>query len=908
MSSAVPPPRELDFSKARRWGARLLVAVVVLALVYYAFRAFVNVSTNVMWFGSVHEHGVYTTILWSQIWLFLIFAVLTAVVLGGSLFLLRRARPPFAPDPEKQKWRFWFQHEARLVRRYLLPLVVLFFAVREGSAAASRWPLWLAWRHSQPWHQTDPQFHRDISYFVDVYPFHRAVLSLLTTIVVTTIVVGLVVAYLDGALQLRGEKRGVTRALKGHLSLLLGLYLLLKAGSLWLDRYAVSFTGGGPVTGPSYTDVHAVLPGKIVLIVVTLVCAVLLFVNVAVRRWVLPIVALTTMVVALFVVGVAWPGLVHKFREQPSEFSLDLPLIQRNLDGTMSAFGLEDRVTSDVYDQAPLTGSALADQASHNSQIRVLDPHRLSPTFNVRQQLQAYYGFKSTLDLDHYPIDGKQQDVAIGVRELNMAKIPHSSWINKHLVYTHGWGVVAAPTDQMNPKTGIPEFTNGGLPPQNSIPVTRPQVYFGQSSPSYSIVGQPEGSSKQVEFDHPSSTGTDAPVHTTYQGDGGIPIGSTFRRFLYAVRLHDPNILFSGEINDASQLLTVRDPRKRVAAVAPWLTLDGTTYPVVADGTVQWVVDGYTTARTYPESQQVNLRSATTNTFTQGSSTVTQSNTNVNYMRNSVKAVVDAYTGKVTLYEWDQEQQPDYVLQTWEDAFPGLVKPQSSIPSAILQHLRYPMDLFGVQRTLLTKYHITKPGDFYSGSGFWKVPTDPTVAASNVLNTPTTQKPGPVGGGRSTAIPPTYMTMSTDGFGQPGYVLSTPMATLNGRDLAALVTVNAEPGPDYGKFTLLTMPPGASVEAPSQVQNDIESSTQISEALTLQRGGNSKVILGNLLAIPLGGQVLYVEPVYTQAAGGNSFPVLRHVIAVYGNGSPTFEPTLDAAVRKAIRLGDPANQ
>ena len=906
MSTAVPPPRELDFPKARRWGARILVAVVVLALLYYAFSAFVNVSTNVMWFGSVHEHGVYTTILGAQIWLFLIFAVLTALVLGGSLFLLRRRRPRFHPDPEKQKWRFRWQQHDRLVGRYLLPLVVLFFAVRTGSAAAGRWSLWLAWRHSAPWHQTDPQFHRDISYFVDVYPFHRAVLSLLTGIVVMTIVVSLVVAFMDGALQLRGEHRGTTPALRGHLSLLLGIYLVLKAGSLWLDRFAVSFTGGGPVTGPSYTDVHALLPGKILLIVVTLICAVLLFVNFFVRRWTLAITAVATLAVALFVVGIAWPGLVHKLREQPSEFSLDQPLIQRNVAGTLSAFGLHDRVTTDVYDRTPLTGSALTSQAGRNAQIRILDPNRLSPTFNVRQQLQAYYGFKSTLDIDHYPIDGQQQDVALAVRELNMAKIPHSTWTNNHLVYTHGWGVVAAPTDQMNPKTGIPEFVNGGLPPQNAIPVTRPQVYFGQSSPSYSIVGQPEGSSRQVEFDHPSSTGSDAPVHTTYQGDGGIPIGSTFRRFLYAVKLHDPNILFSGEINDASQLLTVRDPRKRVAAVAPWLTLDGTTYPVVVDGTVQWVVDGYTTSNTYPESQQVNLRSATSNTFTRGSSTTTQPNTNVNYMRNSVKAVVDAYTGKVTLYEWDQQQQPDYLLKTWENAFPGLVKPESEIPAGIMDHLRYPMDLFGVQRTLLTKYHITKPGDFYSGSGFWKVPADPTVSASNVLNTTSTGKAG--GGGPSPAIPPTYMTMSTDGFGEPGYVLSTPMATLNGRDLAALVTVNAVPGPDYGKFTVLAMPPGASVEAPSQVQNDIESSTQISEALTLQRGGNSKVLLGNLLAMPLGGQVLYVEPVYTQAAGGNSFPVLRHVIAVYGNGAPTFEPTLEAAVRKAVRLGDPASQ
>jgi hypothetical protein len=310
------------------------------------------------------------------------------------------------------------------------------------------------------------------------------------------------------------------------------------------------------------------------------------------------------------------------------------------------------------------------------------------------------------------------------------------------------------------------------------------------------------------------------------------------------------------------------------------------------DGQVDWVVDGYTSSPNYPESQRVNLRKATTSSLTQSGSSMAQPNRSVNYLQNSVKAVVNAYTGQVSLYEWNQANQPDPLLKTWENAFPGLVKPESDIPGALLPHLRYPQDLFDVQRSLLASYHVTDPADFYNGSDFWKVPNDPTVAATNSLNA--------VRKGGNPTMPSAYMSLSPTGDGSATYSLSTPMVTLNYRDLAAFLSVNSVPGPDYGKLTLLEFPAGQQFESPAQIQNDIESDNQISKALTLQRGGNSKVVLGNLLTIPLDGKVLYVEPVYTQAQGGNSFPILRHVIAVYGDGEPAFSPTLGKALTQAI--------
>jgi uncharacterized membrane protein (UPF0182 family) len=886
--------RALASSRWKQLAIRLAAVAIVVIAIVYAFLAFVSIRTNVLWFRSVHFVDVYGTILGAQILLFCVFGGLTAAAVAASLVVLIRLRPRFRPDPNRQKWRHrYLRYESR-VRAWLIAVVALYLGVRTGSRATHRWQTYAMWGHAEPWHQTDPQFHRDISYYVSVLPFHRMVVSYLSSIVVVCLVVTIVAGYLYGALRFRTRGRGrrLTRAFKAQVSVLLGIFLLLRAASFWLGRYTLTTSNRGPVTGMSYTDIHAALPARTILVVVAVLCAALLFANVGLGRLRWAALGLVVLYGASYLLGSLYPSLVHRYREQPSAATLDRTTIERNQAATMAAFGLDHQVTTrQVGTGAPTPTSAAT--AQRTAQIRVLDPNQLTPTFNVKQELQAYYRFKSTLDIDHYPIQGRDQDVAIAVRELNLAGISRQTWANKHLVYTHGYGVVAAPTDTIDQKTGTPEFINGGLPPQNEIPVDQPRIYFGQNSPSYSIVGQPKGSATNLEFDYPSTSGTAQGVHTTYDGGGGVPIGSPFTRFLYAVQLHDPNILFSSDINSGSRLLTVRDPRARVAKVAPWLTLDGDVYPAVVGGQVEWVVDGYTSSSSYPDSQQVNLRNATTSSLTKTGSSVVQPNRSVNYLRNSVKAVVNAYTGQVSLYEWNQANQPDPLLQTWENAFPGLVKPESDIPQDLLPHLRYPQDLFDVQRSLLTSYHVTDPGDFYNGSAFWKVPNDPTVAATNSLNS------GGKGGSNPT-LPSAYMSLSPTGAGPAEYSLSTPMVTLNYRDLAGFLSVNAVPGPGYGKFTLLEFPAGQQFESPAQIQNDIESDNVISKALTLQRGGNSKVVLGNLLTIPLAGKVLYVEPVYTQAQGGNSFPILRHVIAVYGDGQPAFKPTLDAALKQAI--------
>ncbi len=886
----------------KRWAVRLLAAVAAVVVLWLLFVVAVQIITTALWFDSVHDGSVYTSMIRAQVVLFCVFGAAAGLIGGATIMALRRIRSPLYLSPDDDTFRWVFRNFEPRFWRFVVLLAVVIPGVLVGRRAAAGWQTYLLWRHATPWHTTDPLFHKDISFFVEVNPFHLMVVHLLSQAVSYGVWIAVVGGYWYGAWRIRRGRRKVTKGITRLVAVLLAAYVALRAVNYWLARYALTTSHRGPVTGASYTDVHAALPSKYVLMAIAILAAVGLLANALLSGRVRAFVAvLAVTVLAWGVVGSAWPALVYHFHESPSAAKVDLSEIAHNQKATLAAFGLAGDITTVPFDNKSTTmsSSALMQLANTTAQTPVIDPNKLSPTFNVEQQLQAYYGFKSTLDVGRYDLGGRSQDVALAVRELRTSGIPHKTWVNTHLVYTHGYGVVAAPTTEVDPKTESPVFLNGGMPPSQEIPVTRPQVYFGQAfgPSSYSIVGRPAGSNANLEFDHPGGNGSSKSAFTTYQGNGGIPIGSTLRRLLFAVRLGDPNIFFSSEINSASQLLMVRAPRARVAKVAPWLTLDGDVYPAVVNGEIKWIVDGYTTSANYPESQLVNLRSATRTTLTSNGATIAQPSKRVNYLQNSVKAVVDAYTGKVTLYEWDQAQHPDPLLKTWESVFPGLVQPQSSIPPALLSQLRYPTDLFNVQRYLLAKYHVTRPASFYSGNDFWTVPTDPTVAAAKTINATSAQSVS------SPPLPSRYISLSPTGFGAQQYTLSSPMVTLNGQQLAAFVSVNSEPGPDYGKFTVLEFPASTGGESPAQVQNDIESDTSITEALTLQRGGKSKVVLGDLEAIPIAGRILYVEPVYTQSSGSSSFPILRHVIALYANGDPSFEDRLAPALEAAFRSG-----
>jgi uncharacterized protein len=881
-------------------GRRVRIAVVVvlaLILLLILWSVFVAQYTDLLWFRSVGFSSVYTRRLVTELLLFFVFGLAMAVVITANVVVAYRLRPKSTPVSAEQQQLERYRRALAPIRGWVLAVVAVIIGIIAGGSASRHWRTWLLWRNGTSFGMKDPQFHRDISYFAFTYPMQRFVLNTLIVMVILSFIAVVVTAYLYGALRIQTPGPKWTPAARAHVSILLGVLLLLKAAAYWLDRFGLAFSGRGIVTGPSYTDVHAVLPAKTILVFFAIICALLFFANVVTRNWTLPAIAFGLMALSAIIIGGAYPAIVQHFKVAPSAQDLEAPYISRNIEQTRIAYGITEaqvKQTPDYPGTSDKSNVALRAAANEVAQLRILDPNVVSQTFDQLQQERSYYAFPQTLDVDRYMINGKLTDVIIGARDINLDGLPsgQQNWINEHLVYTHGYGVAAALTNEATP-SGAPFFVEQDLPPKGVLGPYQPRIYFGESSPSYSIVGAPAGT-RNREFDRPTDSAA-GQVNNTYNGGGGVPIGSTWRQLLYAWKFRDKNILLSSGVNSASRILYVRDPRQRVAKVAPWLTLDGDPYPVVADGSIDWVVDGYTTTDGFPYSQQTSLGSTTkTSLNTQGSSISAQGNQHINYIRNSVKAIVNAYTGAVTLYAWDQQKtqytpygSPDPVLETWEKAFPGVVQQQDAIPHALLAHLRYPEDLFNIQRTLLAKYHVTDPRAFYNGTQFWNVPYDPT--------TPTNEPPVPQ--------PAYYLSLSPTGEVAAGqtFSLTSPLVSLNRRNLTAFLSVDSTPGAAYGQFQMLVLPSNEVTDGPQQVQNNIESTTAISRQLSLLRQGGSRVTLGNLLTIPIEGGLLYIEPIYVRSAGSTSFPELRAVAAQYSS-TVAYQPTLDAALNQVFGL------
>jgi uncharacterized membrane protein (UPF0182 family) len=885
----VPTPQLPQIPPLSRRVRLVFAAVVLLIIAIIVLSVFVSQYTNLLWFRSVNLSSVYTRRLVTELVLFVMFGLAMTVVVAVNVVIAYRFRPAFRPVSPEQEQLEVYRKTLHRFRWWVLGIISGFIGIITGSSASTHWKTWLLWRDGTPFHIKDPQFHKDISYFSFTYPMQRYALSVAFAIVIVSLIAVLLTSYIFGAVRLQTPGPKWTPAGRVHVSVLLGVFVLLKAVAYYLDRYGLAFSGRGIVTGPSYTDVNAVLPAKTILVFVAVICALLFFANIYTRNWLLPAVAFGLMVLSAIVIGGAYPALVQQFKVKPSAQDLEAPYISRNIAATRQAYGISAVKPQSYAGVSPTTDSPATLRAAVDAvaQIRVLDPNIVSQTFEQLQQQRSYYTFPQTLDVDRYPLGTTPglTDSVVGVRDVNLAGLQpgQRNWINEHLVYTHGYGLVAASANTST-SGGAPSFVEQDLPPTGSIPISAngARIYFGESSPSYSIVGAPAGAPPR-ELDLPSGSAS-GQTNTTYAGNGGVPIGSTWRKLLYALKYKDKNILLASGVNAKSQILYVRDPRQRVAKVAPWLTLDGDPYPVVVNGSIEWVVDGYTTTDGYPYSEQQSLGSASKTSLTANSASVAaQRNTHINYIRNSVKATVNAYTGQVTLYEWDQTAPnvKDPVLATWEKAFPGVVKPQTAMPAGLVAHLRYPEDLFNIQRTLLAHYHVTDPHAFYNGTEFWNVPNDPTVSGA-------------------VPQPAYYFSMTPNG--QPGgttkpvFSLTSPLVSLNRRNLTGYLSVNSQPGSgNYGKFTLLTVPAERVTDGPQQVQNDIESTTEVSRQLSLLRQGGSRVVLGNLLSVPVDGGFLYVEPVYVQSAGAGSFPVLRRIIAE-SNGTVSYEPTLDQAL------------
>ena len=862
-------------SGGRRRISPLTITFIVLFVLSSILISLSGFYADLLWFRSVGFVDVWQTTLFTKISLFIGFGLATAAIISLNIYLAFRKRPVYVPVSVEADNLERYRAQLEPIRRLAsigIFLVIFYFA---GTAGTRFWQQWLLFRNSTDFGQVDPQFGLDISFFAFKLPMYQALIGWGISTIVLAIIAAAAVHYIYGGIRTQVKEERTTVAARVQLSILLGLLVLLKAVAYWFDRYALTLKEGRLITGLTYSDVNALLPAKSILAAIAVICSLLFFANIIRKSWLLPTAGVALMVIASVLIAGVYPAAIQQFQVKPSESTKEAPFIQRNIDATRDAYGLSKVEVTDY--QATVTTSAgqLANDAATIANIRLMDPNVLSATFRQLQQIKPYYAFADSLDIDRYKIDGKERDVVVAVRELNIDGNPSRNWINDHLVYTHGFGMVGAFGNTVD-ADGKPTFTVGDIPPTKGLGEFQPRVYFGENVPDYSIIGGP-AASNPVELDYPDDNSPNGQKNYTYTGKGGVPMGSLFTRLLFAIKYQEQRIVLSNLINSESKILFNRNPRERVAKVAPWLTIDGDPYPAIIDGKILWIIDGYTTSAGYPNSRVVNLAN-TGDALTSRSNAVSSlDDRNVNYIRNSVKATVDAYDGTVSLYQWDDK---DPVLSTWSKAFPGSVKPRSEISADLLAHVRYPEDMFRVQRDILSAYHVTTADAFYGGQDFWRVPLDPSSFGANSANQP-----------------PYYLTMQIPGQSKPTFSLYTPFVPRGGREnLTALAVVNSDAGDEYGKITVLQLPRSTNIAGPSQVSSNFEAKPEVATSLSLLRQGGSDVVLGNLLTLPVGKGLLYVQPVYVRATGNTAaYPLLQKVLVSFGD-QIGFSETLQGAL------------
>ncbi|MEO7079517.1 MAG: UPF0182 family protein [Rhodococcus sp. (in: high G+C Gram-positive bacteria)] len=864
-------------SLSRRSRILLVLALVLAALLLIGPRL-IDTYTNWLWFDEVGFRQVFTTTVLTRLVIFLVVGLLVGGLVFLSIWFAYRNRPVFVPvaGPNDPIARYRTTVMSRL--RLFGVGIPLIFGLISGLIAQTNWVTVQLFLHGGDFGVADPQFGLDVGFYSFDLPFYRFILNWLFVSTLIAFFANLVTQYIFGGIRLAGREGALTRAARIQLAVLAGSFVLFKAIAYWFDRYSLlSSSRKEPTfTGAGFTDINAVLPAKLILLAIALICAAAFFAAIFLRDLRVPALATALLVLSSILVGAVFPLLMEQFSVRPNAAVKEQAYIERNIAATRDAYGIgDDNVEYQDYSgegsQSPRESPA---DITTIANTRLLDPNVLSRTFTQQQQLKNFFGFPTSLDVDRYEIDGQLQDYIVAARELSPESLTgnQTDWINRHTVYTHGNGFVAAPANRVNKavqdptaegsnsNSGYPIYTVSDIASQGTdqvIPVDQPRIYYGeviaQADPDYAIVGT-GGSSGDREYDTDTS-------RYTYSGAGGVPIGNWFNRLAFAAKYAERNILFSGAIGDDSKILFNRDPRERVQKAAPWLTTDSDSYPAVVDGKIVWIVDGYTTLENYPYAQRASLDGLTADSVepTTGRPLPKKE---VSYIRNSVKATVDAYDGTVTLYQVDDK---DPVLDAWMGVFPDSVQPESSIPADLRSHFRYPEDLFKVQREMLAKYHVDDPNEFFTNNAFWSVPSDPTVDGGTDLNQP-----------------PYYVLIGDPETGKPSFRLTSAMVGFDRQLLSAYISVRSDPD-NYGKFTILQLPTNTQTQGPQQAQNSMTSDARVASDKTLLQQSN-KIQYGNLLTLPIAdGGILYVEPLYTErnTASTSTFPQLTRVLVSY---------------------------
>jgi uncharacterized protein len=893
--SGPTPPRAA--ASSRRPGA-LVITGIVLVLGFMLLSGFASFWTERLWFRSVGYSGVFSTLLLTRIGLFLVFAGLMAATVGLTIAMAYRFRPLLWPGLPGMSDDGMDRYRALLGPRmgWVIGGSALVMGLFAGASATGQWRNFSMWRHSQSFGTTDPYFNKDVGFYIFELPFWHYIVDYVMALAVVGLMATLLVNYLFGGIRLSarpGER--LTSAAQIQVSALLAMFVLAKAVDYWLDRFDLVTNSGSIFTGMGYTDDKAVLPAKEILAGIAVVCALLFLANIWRRTWLLPSVGVALFALSAIILGLILPTVVQAIRVNPNVPDREGKYIKANIDATRAAYQLDQIDVRGVASTGAEQDGRLQATDGITAGIPLVDPQIVSEIFEQQQQVRAYYSVPDVLDVDRYEIGGRDRAVVLGVRELDQSGLAEGdqNWSNLHTAYTHGNGVIAAyanqrPEDDSVQQTGI-QWAEGQEADEDALTQLagpdgyETRVYFGEQSPDYSIVGLNPDDEKPVEFDLPKGDRGDEDVATTYTGDAGVPIGGIVNQLLYAVRLGEPNLLLSSRVHENSKILYDRNPRTMVEKVAPWLTVDSDPYPAVVDGRIQWILDGYTVTDKYPLSQRESLETMTDDAL-QNNDTGFQTlpTDEINYLRNSVKATVDAYDGTVTLYEWDEE---DPILKAWEEVFPDVVQDKDQIPDALMEHLRYPEDLFKAQRYQFQRYHETSASAWFEGSSRWEVPSDPHLTSR---------------------LQPPYRLFTDTGAGETWSLTSVYVPREKENNLAAYMAVNSDAtSDDYGTVSVLELP-NEPTGGPLQIANTFATNEDVSQALLPYTTGDADRVPGNLLTLPVGDTFMYVQPVYTRRDGASNFPILRFVLVSY-EGRVGIGTTLSAAIEDAL-LAEPTGQ
>jgi len=849
----------------RRWLILTVAAVVVLFILLSALS---GLYVDLLWFREVHFSGVFWRVFWAKALLGVVFGVLFFLLLFSNLVIVRRLAPrfrPFSPEQElMERYRAAFEPYAGWIILGFSALIAIFV----GISAAGQWQTYLLWRsvHHVTFGQLDPLFHRDSSFYIFVLPFQKFIQGWLFGALVGITVIVTIAHYLTGGIRLQTPGEKVTPQVRGHLSVLLGLIVLVKAWGYFLGKFDLLTSARGVVTGASYTDIHAQLPALRLLVFIAIACAILFLVNVRYRIWALPILGLGLLILVSIVAGAIVPASVQRFSVGPQELQKEALYINRNIKATRYAFGINVDPTT-LSPAADLTSAQVGANDATVKNIRLWAPDILKGTLQAVQRIQPYYEF-SDVDVDRYPVSGEPRVVMVSAREVSQKGIPGSpGWQSSHLIYTHGYGAVATLVNTSD-TSGAPVYLLQDIPPVGtdiSLQATPPndhgsQVYFGELSDVPYVIPD----TKQPELNFVSSTGAGS-VNTTYQGTGGIPIGSFFRRMVFAYRYRDFNLLISGLIDKDSKILINRDINARVRKAAPFLRYDGDPYTAIVDGRIMYIWDAYTTTDLYPHSQRVALGASTNGDMSGGA----------NYIRNSVKVVMDAYNGTLKFFVVDPT---DPLIRVWENVFPHLFTPVSQASPELVAHFRYPEDLLQIQATQYSRYHVTDAPTFFNNGRRWQVPSALPI-------TP--------GGSSTGTLRPYYVIIKLPGQSSEQFVLFEPFTPSGRQNMVAYFAAGSDPG-QYGKLTAFQFPSGENVDGPAQVRSLLVQDPTVSQQITLLNREGSQVVFGDLLIVPIEDSFLYVQPIFVISATQPPIPELKRVVVVHGGNVSVANSLSDA--------------